>query len=138
MTQLAWVWPGPQVMRALHEEQLAEHGGAGGIADPALFDAAIGPGLNRQAGADLAALAAACGCALLHHQPFVDGNQRTAFVAIELFLALNGWELLADDGQCVLTMLNLEAGDLSQDDLAHWLRQHMAPRKDAASLAGRA
>lgn len=138
MTQPAWVWPVPQVMRALHEEQLAEHGGAGGIADPALFDAAIGPSPIRQAGADLAALAAACGCALLHHQPFVDGNERTAFVAIELFLALNGWELLADDGPCVLTMLNLEAGELSQDDLAHWLRQHMAPRKDAAILTGRA
>ena len=74
---------------------------------------------------DAAALAAAYGFGLARNHPFVDGNKRTAFMAIELFLTLNGHELRATDHDCVLTMLALAAGDLSEDALADWIRGHL-------------
>ena len=126
-----WVWLNAQVLRAVHEEQLAEHGGGSGVRDEGLFESAINPPLNLAVygDPDVAALAAAYGFGLARNHPFVDGNKRTAFVAVELFLALNGWDLMADDAQCVLTMLALAAGDLGEDELAQWLRAHIQPRQ---------
>ena len=125
-----WIWLDRRVMLAVHEEQLAEHGGASGIRDEGLFDSALSRPLNLAAyGApDVAALAAAYGFGLARNHPFVDGNKRTAFVAVELFLWLNGQQLLADDASCVLTTLALAAGDLSEDAFADWLRTHTQPR----------
>jgi death-on-curing protein len=130
-TSKAWVWLDFQVMRAVHEEQLAEHGGGSGVRDQGLFESAMNRPLNLVAygDPDVAALAAAYGYGLARNHPFVDGNKRTAFVAVELFLALNGWNLLADDAQCVLTTLALAAGDLSEDEFAQWLRAHIQPRQ---------
>ena len=87
-----WVWLDPAVLRAVHEEQLAEHGGASGTRDAGLFESALARPENLAAyGApDAAALAAAYGWGLARNHPFVDGNKRTAFVATELFLMLNG------------------------------------------------
>ena len=126
-----WVWLDAQVMQAVHEEQLAEHGGGSGVRDAGLFESALSPPLNLVAygDPDVAALAAAYGFGLARNHPFVDGNKRTAFVAVELFLVLNGWVLLADDAQCVLTVLALAAGDLTEDEFAQWLRTHIQPRR---------
>ena len=127
----AWVWLDAQVMQAVHEEQLAEHSGGSGVRDAGLFDSALNRPLNLVAygDPDVAGLAAAYGFGLARNHPFVDGNKRTAFVAVELFLALNGWALLADDAQCVLTILALAAGDLTEDEFAQWLRTHIQPRQ---------
>jgi death-on-curing protein len=124
---IAWVWLDAAVMRAVHEEQLAEHGGASGVRDEGLFESAMNRPLNllTYGEPDVAALAAAYGFGLARNHPFIDGNKRTAFVAVELFLVLNGWDLLADDAQCVLQMLALAAGELSEDEFADWLRQHI-------------
>jgi death-on-curing protein len=73
---------------------------------------------------DAADLAAAYGFGLARNHPFIDGNKRTAFVAVELFLALNGWSLTIDDANCVLTMLSLAAGELSEAGFANWVRKH--------------
>ena len=117
-------------MLAVHEEQLAEHGGGAGVRDEGLFDSALNRPVNLAAYGepDVAALAAAYGFGLARNHPFVDGNKRTAFVAVELFLWLNGWQLQADDASCVLTMLSLAAGDLSEDAFAQRLRDHVRPR----------
>lgn len=125
-----WVWLNAQVMLAVHEEQLSEHGGGSGVRDQGLFESDLSRPLNLVAYGqpDVAALAAAYGFGLARNHPFVDGNKRTAFVAVELFLALNGWDLVADNGACVLTMLALAAGDLSEDDFAQWLRTHIQAR----------
>jgi death-on-curing protein len=125
-----WIWLDRRVMLAVHEEQLAEHGGASGIRDEGMFDSALNRPLNLAAYGepDVAALAAAYGFGLARNHPFVDGNKRTAFVAVELFLWLNGQQLVADDASCVLTMLALAAGDLSEDAFADWLRSHTQPR----------
>jgi death-on-curing protein len=77
---------------------------------------------------DAAQLAASYGFGLACNHPFMDGNKRTAFVAIELFLQLNGYVLVASDHHCVSTILQLAAGDLSEEDLALWIRSNMAGR----------
>jgi death on curing protein len=125
-----WVWIDPRVLLAVHEEQLAEHGGAPGTRDLGLFESALARPRNLAlyGAPDAAALAAAYGCGIARNHPFLDGNKRTAFVAVELFLALNGQELLADDSACVLTMLAVASGTLDEANFAAWLREHSAPR----------
>lgn len=77
--------------------------------------------------ADIADLAAAYGFGISRNHPFLDGNKRTAFVVVELFLNLNGQELEADDTDCLHTFLSLSAGTLSENDLATWLRANICP-----------
>lgn len=121
-----WVWIEPNVIFAVHEEQLAEHGGAAGVRDVGLLESALAKPRNlvSYGAPDAADLAAAYGFGLARNHPFVDGNKRTAFVAVELFLALNGWSLTADDTTCVLTTLALAGGELSEAGLASWIRRH--------------
>jgi death-on-curing protein len=124
-----WVWLSPDVLRAVHDEQLAEHGGAAGTRDAGLFDSAMARPMQLAAygDPDVAALAAAYGWGLARNHPFIDGNKRTAFVAIELFLACNGHELVADDASCVLTMLSVASGTMDEPALADWVRGHARP-----------
>lgn len=124
-----WIWIEEAVVWAVHEAQLAEHGGSAGVRDAGLLASALARPLNLAAYGepDVAALAAAYGYGIARNHPFIDGNKRTAFVCTELFLALNGASLSADDANCVATMLALAAGDLAEADFASWLRNHTAP-----------
>ena len=126
-----WVWIDPAVIMAVHEEQLAEHGGAAGVRDAGLLESALARPRNlaHYGTADVADLAASYAHGLARNHPFIDGNKRTAFVAAELFLALNGHESTADDGDCVITMLSMAAGDIDEPTFAAWLRSHLAPRR---------
>ena len=120
-----WTWIEESVVWAVHEAQLAEHGGSAGVRDPGLLASALARPLNLAAyddDADAAALAAAYGFGIARNHPFIDGNKRTAFVCTELFLALNGYQLQAEDASCVSTMLALAAGDLPEAEFAAWLR----------------
>ena len=125
-----WVWLSAEVMRAVHAEQLAEHGGAAAVRDEGLFESAMARAENlaHYGEPDVAALAAAYGCGLARNHPFIDGNKRTAFVAVELFLACNGHELEAEDVDCVLTMLAVAAGTLDDAQFADWIRRHACGR----------
>ena len=124
------VWVRPDVVLAVHEEQLAEHGGSAGLRDEGLLHSALARPQNLAAYDDpgLAELAAAYAYGIVRNHPFVDGNKRTAFVVAELFLAMNGLTLEADDAVCVVIMLDLAAGNLSESDLAAWLARHLRPR----------
>lgn len=125
----AWISIDPAVVWAVHEAQLAEHGGAAGLRDGGLLESALARPENLAAyGApDVADLAADYALWVERHHPFVDGNKRTAFVCSELFLVLNGYLLSASDTECVLTILALAAGDLSEAALADWIRTHSRP-----------
>lgn len=125
-----WRWVAAEVLLAVHEEQLAEHGGAAGVRDLGLLESALARPQNQAAygNPDAADLAASYGVGLAKNHPFIDGNKRTAFVAVELFLALNGHDLVADDADCVLTMLSVAAGSLDEPGFAAWLRTHSRPR----------
>lgn len=123
------VWIEESVILALHEEHLAEHGGATGIRDRDLLESALfrPHNLTVYDNPDLAALAASYAYGLSRNHPFFDGNKRTAFTVMELFLTLNGLELVADDQSCVITMLNLAEGNLSENELTDWLRSNTKP-----------
>ncbi len=124
-----WTWIEEAVVWAVHEAQLAEHGGLAGVRDAGLLASALARPRNLAADgeADAPALAAAYGFGIARNDPFIDGNKRTAFVCAELFLALNSHRLAADDANCVATMLALAAGDLSEAEFAAWLRTQSAP-----------
>ncbi len=126
----AWIWLEAGVLRAVHDEQLAEHGGAAGVRDNGLFESALARPrqLASYGDPDLADLAAAYGYGLAKNHPFVDGNKRTAFVAVELFIDCNGHALVADDADCVVTMLAVAAGTMDEAQFADWIRQHTVPR----------
>jgi death on curing protein len=122
-----WVWIASDVLNAVHDEQLAEHGGLPGLRDANALESAIARAqqLAHYGSPDVAGLAAAYGYGIARNHPFSDGNKRTAFVAVELFLALNGHELTADDADCIMTMLRMAAGDTEEAAFAQWIRQHL-------------
>jgi death-on-curing protein len=126
---MEWIWIVESVVLAVHEAQLAEHGGIVGTRDEGLLASALARPRNVQAygeDPDAALLAAAYAFGLSRNHPFLDGNKRTAFVVMELFLNLNGWNLNAEDADCVSTMEALASGKLSEEALASWLRGHLA------------
>jgi death-on-curing protein len=126
-----WVWIDARAILAIHEEHLAEHGGGAGLRDPGLLESALARPINLAAyeRPDLAALAASYAVALAKNHPFIDGNKRTAFVALELFLALNGAELVASDVECVMTMFALASGEIDEPALADWVRRNLVRRR---------
>jgi death on curing protein len=123
-------WLAVEVVVAIHEAQLAEHGGSAGTRDTGLLESALARPQNLAAygNPDMADLAATYGYGIARNHPFVDGNKRTAFVAVELFLRLNGYQLHADDSACVLTMLAVAAGDVDESTFAAWIRGHSRKR----------
>ena len=122
----AWRWINRTVLIAIHDMQLAEHGGGAGLRDGNLLESALAKPENLAAygDPDAAALAAAYGYGISRNHAFIDGNKRTALVAAELFLQLNGWQLEVEDADCVLTMLAVASGDITEDAFADWLRLH--------------
>ncbi|KPF58640.1 death-on-curing protein [beta proteobacterium AAP51] len=125
-----WRWVRRQALELLHDESIAEHGGAPGLRDEGLFESALARPQNLAVYGepDFADLAAAYGVGLAKNHPFVDGNKRTAFLAVGLFLALNGRRLVATQAEATLTMLAVAAGSMDETTFAAWLRTHSAPR----------
>jgi death-on-curing protein len=121
-------WLSRALILAIHDEQLAEHGGGTGIRDDGLLDSALARPRNHAA-ADIATLAAAYAFGIAKNHPFIDGNKRTAYVAAELLLDLNGVALTASDEDCVLTMLGLAAGDVDEEAFTRWLRANATGQK---------
>jgi death on curing protein len=122
-----WRWIDATVISAVHEVQLSEHGGIVGVRDAGLLESALmrPENLSQYESPDIAALAAAYGYGISRNHPFLDGNKRTAFVAVELFLALNGFELIANDSECVMTILKVTAGEITETQFADWIRTNI-------------
>ena len=118
------VWLSRPDALAIHDEQLAEHGGAAGIRDDGLLESALARPLNRASYGepDIAELAALYALGIVHNHPFIDGNKRTAYVMLETFLELNGAELSLSDAEATIGMLKLAAGDTSEDEFIKWVR----------------
>ena len=123
---MSWVWLNSAVVIAVHEAQLAEHGGGAGVRDQNLLASALSRPQNLAAYGkpDASDLAAAYGFGISRNHAFIDGNKRTGFVAAVMFLRLNGYSLVADDASKVLTMLAVAAGDISEAEFAVWIRLH--------------
>lgn len=129
-TKATWIWINPAVIDAVHDAQLAEHGGLVGTRDAGMLASALARAQNLAlyGTPDVADLAAAYGYGISRNHAFFDGNKRTGFVAAELFLALNGFDLAATDIDCVGTMLQVAAGEITEDAFAAWIRAHMVAR----------
>jgi len=127
---MSWRWISREALLLLHDESLAEHGGAAGQRDAGLLDSALARPLNLAAYGqpDHAELAASYGVGLAKNHAFVDGNKRAAFLAVGLFLALNGFRLHATQADATLTMLDVAAGVLGEAGFAAWIRTHSVPR----------
>lgn len=125
-------WIGKDLALAIHARQLAEHGGSSGVRDETLLESALARPQQRHAygdpPADLADLAASLACGLARNHPFVDGNKRTAAVACETFIELNGAVLVATDLELFPVYTDLATGKLSETDFAAWLRPRLTPR----------
>jgi death on curing protein len=120
-------WVSVTVTRAIHADQIREHGGRAGLRDRGMLESALERPRNRfryQADADLHSLAAAYGYGIAKNHPFVDGNKRVAFLAMYVFLALNGFVLEASEEDVVELVLGVASGATSEENLATWLRSH--------------
>lgn len=126
----AWRWVDRQALLLLHDESLAEHGGASGLREEGLLATALARPLNLvdHGEPDMAELAACYAVDLAKNHAFVDGNKRAAFLSMGLFLYLNGSRLHATQAEATWVMLDVAAGLLDESGLARWLRKHTQPR----------
>lgn len=124
------LWLEKALVLAIHDRQIAEHGGSAGIRDEGLLESALArPQQLHSYGdpaPDLADLAAALAYGLARNHPFIDGNKRTAAVCCETFVELNGAVLQADDLELFERYLALAEGKLSERDFAAWLRERIS------------
>lgn len=123
------IWIDLALALAIHDRQVAEHGGASGVRDANLLESALARPQQMSVYAepepDLADLAAALAHGLARNHPFVDGNKRTAAVVCETFIELNGARLDAEDAELFPRFLALADGRLSAEAFAAWLREHL-------------
>lgn len=126
-----YIWLSEELILSVHDRQIAEHGGGAGVRDRGMLQSALARPQQRLAyggmDTDLPALAAAYAYGIARNHPFVDGNKRTAAVACELFLQLNGYVLVAGDPDLYPVFLGLAAGEISEEELTIWLRDHARP-----------
>lgn len=124
---MSWIWIREDVVIALHDRQLAEHGGPAGVRSAGGLASALARAANLDAYGepDPAALAAAYAAGSARNHPFVDGNKRTAWVTARLFLELNRVELVYRDEDAIRIMLNLASGDATEDEVAEWFRERV-------------
>lgn len=123
------LWLNKELVLALHDRQLAEHGGSTGVRDDGLLESALARPQQLHAYGDpppdLADLAATLAYGLARNHPFVDGNKRTAAVACETFIELNGGKLVAEDLDLFPIFLAVAEGQLKVEEFSAWLRAHI-------------
>jgi death-on-curing protein len=129
------IWMTRSLALAIHDRQLAEHGGSDGVRDDNLLESALARPQQLyfygEPAPDLADLAASLAYGLARNHPFVDGNKRTAAVACETFLELNGMTLEAEDLELFPSYLALAEGKLAEKDFATWLRARLRTASNA-------
>jgi death on curing protein len=125
-----WRWVRKDVLFAVHDHQLAEHGGLSGVSDAGRLEAALArpPNLAAYESTDAAALAAAYAFGLIRNHGFAEGNKRTGWVIARLFLTDNGYGLHFDPADPVLAIEAVAAGTRSESELANWFRQRIFNR----------
>jgi death-on-curing protein len=119
-------WVTLPVVLAIHDEQLAIHGGSSGLRDQALLESALSRPLNKWSyeEAELPELAAAYAYGIARNHPFVDGNKRTALLTLYTFLGLNGIDFVVPEADAAAIILSLAADEVSEESLARWIRDN--------------
>lgn len=123
-----WIWVERSLALAVHDAQLAVHGGGTGVRDEGLLDSALARPQNLAAyeKPDVAALVASYAFGIAKNHPFVDGNKRTALVVCETFLTDNGFAIDANNAELAVLFEHLAAGEVSEDELVGWFRERIA------------
>ncbi len=125
------IWISEDFALAIHDRQLARHGGLAGVRDAGLLSSALARPKQLSAFStvmpDIAHLAASYAYGIAKNHPFIDGNKRTAAVVLESFIEFNDFELFADDASLYDAMIRLADGTLSEEDFVHWVRQNVRP-----------
>ena len=119
-------WLTRQIIIAIHDEQLAIHGGAGGLRDEGMLESALDRAKNKWGyeNAGLPELAAAYAFAVARNHPFVDGNKRTSLLALYTFLGINGIEFDVPEAEAAAMILSLAAGEVDELGLTRWIRDN--------------
>lgn len=119
-------WLTRRIIEAIHDEQLAVHGGAGGLRDEGMLESALDPPRNKRSyeQPDLAELAAAYAYGMARNRPFVDGNKRTSLLALYTFLGVSGIDFDVPEAEAAVIILALAAGEVSEESLARWIRDN--------------
>jgi death-on-curing protein len=119
-------WLSRQMIVAIHDEQLAIHGGAGGLRDDGMLESVLDRPRNKWSyeQAELAELAAAYAYGIARNHPFVDGNKRTSLLALYTFLGVNGVDFIVPEAEAASIILSLAAGEVSEASLARWIRDN--------------
>jgi len=127
---MSWRWVDRRALLLLHAESLAEHGGGEGLRDGGLLDSALTrpENLAAYASPDFADLAASYGLGVAKNHPFIDGNKRAAFLAVGLFLYLNGYRLRASQAEATLAMMAVAGSEIAEAEFAAWIRDHAEKR----------
>lgn len=122
-------WILTEVVLAIHRRQLAEHGGAEGVADRGLLESALSRARQLfhygDPQPDLASLAAAYAFGICKNHAFRDGNKRTALVVCRTFLLLNGQDIRATKQERYETFIQLADGSSGEEQLAAWIRERL-------------
>ncbi len=120
------IWIDRVTVELMHNEQLAQHGGAAGVRDVILLEGALARPLNLASheNPDVAALGATYAIAIARDHPFIDGNKRAGFMAMVLFLSLNGCPLEAPEPEAVVAMLDMASSEMTEGESIAWVREH--------------
>ena len=126
------VWISKTVILAIHDEQLAEHGGTDGMRDENALDSALARAQQLESyggqNADIATLAAAYGFDIARNHAFLDANKRTSSVVTRTFLRLNGYDFTADQAGRLQIWEQIGAGSITEQEIADWIRANIAKR----------
>jgi death-on-curing protein len=119
-------WLTAVMVVAIHDEQLAIHGGSTGLRDAALLESALDRPRNKWAHeqAELPELAAAYGFGIARNHPFIDGNKRTSLLSIYTFLGVNGIDFVVPEADAATIILALASGEVSEESLTRWIRDN--------------
>jgi death-on-curing protein len=120
------IWLTRQIIVAIHDEQLAIHGGARGLRDEGMLESALDRPKNKWSceNAGLEELAAAYAFAIARNHPFIDGNKRTELLALYTFLGVNGIEFNVPEAEAASMILALAAGEVNEEGLTRWIRDN--------------
>jgi death-on-curing protein len=120
-------WLTRRMIIAIHDEQLAIHGGASGLRDAGTLGSALDRPKNKWSyeNADLPELAAAYAFDIARNHPFVDGNKRTSLLALYTFLGVNGIDFAVPEAEAAVIILSLAAGEVSEQSLTRWIRDNL-------------
>lgn len=130
---MSWRWLLEGVVLAIHDEQIAEHGGSSGIRDAGLLSSALARPQHQAHYSDEPSvfdLASAYACGIIRNHPFVDGNKRTGFLAAYVFLNINGWQLNSSEVEAVNAVLALAGGEIDETGFSSWLKDKSVIRTE--------